>query len=134
MFHSFIHTFSICAPACTLCMRLLLLLLPAPADCPFIPVLLFPSLPSTALPAGLPGSGEGKPRMLDEKETSVYKRALDVEYKLKLKASRAVFSEIGRRFPAMPFTTRALTGALLLLRCSATCSPTPHMYTQQQRS
>eukprot|EP00878_Enallax_costatus_P000747 GHUV01000864.1.p1 GENE.GHUV01000864.1~~GHUV01000864.1.p1 ORF type:complete len:391 (+),score=130.92 GHUV01000864.1:106-1278(+) len=54
-------------------------------------------------------SGEGKPRMLDEKETTVYKRALDVEYKLKLKASRAVFSEINKRFPAMPFTLRALT-------------------------
>lgn len=47
--------------------------------------------------------------MLDEKETTVYKRALDVEYKLKLKASRVVFSEINKRFPAMPFTIRALT-------------------------
>jgi curved DNA binding protein len=53
-------------------------------------------------------SGEGKPRMLDEKETTVYKRALDVEYKLKLKASRAVFSEISKKAPTMPFTVRAL--------------------------
>lgn len=47
--------------------------------------------------------------MLDEKEITVYKRALDVEYKLKLKASRAVFSEVNKRYPAMPFTIRALT-------------------------
>jgi hypothetical protein len=32
--------------------------------------------------------GEGKPKVLDDKETTVYKRALDVEYKLKMKASR----------------------------------------------
>lgn len=58
--------------------------------------------------------GEGKPKMKDEKETTVYKRALDVEYKLKLKASRAVFSEINRKFPAMPFTLRAITGGTTL--------------------
>mmetsp|Transcript_2900 Transcript_2900/g.18145 ORF Transcript_2900/g.18145 Transcript_2900/m.18145 type:complete len:192 (+) Transcript_2900:890-1465(+) len=54
-------------------------------------------------------TGEGKTKMLDEKLTTVYKRALDQEYSLKLKASRAVFSEINKRFPAMPFTTRALS-------------------------
>jgi curved DNA binding protein len=54
-------------------------------------------------------SGDGKPRVLDDREVTVYKRALDVEYKLKLKASRAVFSEINKRYPAMPFTIRALT-------------------------
>jgi curved DNA binding protein len=53
-------------------------------------------------------TGEGKPKVMDEKETTVYKRALDQNYHLKLKASRAVFSEVNRRFPAMPFTTRAL--------------------------
>ncbi|KAF6260545.1 peptidase M24, structural domain-containing protein [Scenedesmus sp. NREL 46B-D3] len=56
-------------------------------------------------------SGEGKPRMLDEKETTVYKRALDVEYKLKLKASRAVFSEISKKSPPCP----SPSGALLAL-------------------
>lgn len=30
-------------------------------------------------------SGEGKPKVLDEKETTVYKRALDVQYQLKMK-------------------------------------------------
>eukprot|EP00879_Flechtneria_rotunda_P015638 GHRR01016356.1.p1 GENE.GHRR01016356.1~~GHRR01016356.1.p1 ORF type:complete len:206 (+),score=84.99 GHRR01016356.1:675-1292(+) len=53
-------------------------------------------------------SGEGKPKMLDEKETTIYKRALDVMYKLKLQASRAVFSEVNKKFPTMPFTVRAL--------------------------
>lgn len=54
-------------------------------------------------------TGEGKPKVLDEKETTIYKRAIDMEYKLKLKASRAVFSEINKKYPTMPFTLRALT-------------------------
>lgn len=53
-------------------------------------------------------TGEGKPRQLDEKHTQVYKRALDRNYNLKMKASRAVFSEINKRFPTMPFAARAL--------------------------
>ena len=32
--------------------------------------------------------GEGKPKMVDEKETTVYKRAVGMDYQLKLKASR----------------------------------------------
>lgn len=53
-------------------------------------------------------TGEGKPRCLDEKQTTVYKRALDREYSLKMKASRALFSEINRKYPALPFTLRAI--------------------------
>lgn len=53
-------------------------------------------------------TGEGRSRMMDERQTTVYKRALDMEYKLKMKAARAVFSDINKRFPALPFTTRAL--------------------------
>uniref|UniRef100_A0A7S3RAT8 Peptidase M24 domain-containing protein n=1 Tax=Dunaliella tertiolecta TaxID=3047 RepID=A0A7S3RAT8_DUNTE len=53
-------------------------------------------------------TGEGKTKVLDEKQTTVFKRALDTAYSLKLKAARAVFSIINRDFPAMPFTTRAL--------------------------
>lgn len=56
----------------------------------------------------LMSTGEGKPRMLDEKETTVFKRALDQQYQLKIKASREVFSEINRRFPTMLFTSRSL--------------------------
>ena len=36
-------------------------------------------------------------QVVDEKETMVFKRALDVNYHLKLKASRALFSEINTR-------------------------------------
>ena len=55
-------------------------------------------------------SGEGTPKMLDEKETAVYKRAVENNYKLKMQASRAVFSEIQKRFPTMPFSMRAMEG------------------------
>lgn len=40
-------------------------------------------------PAPLP-KGEGKPKVVDDRETTVYKRALDVGYQLKMKASRCV--------------------------------------------
>lgn len=53
-------------------------------------------------------TGEGKPRLLDERETSVYKRAIDRSYSLKMKASRAIFSEINTKFAVMPFTARSL--------------------------
>lgn len=53
-------------------------------------------------------SGEGKPKLVDEKQTMVYKRAVDRSYSLKLKASRAIFSEINQKFAIMPFTARAL--------------------------
>lgn len=38
----------------------------------------------------------------------MYKRALDQQQSLKLKASRTVLAEINRRFPALPFPARAL--------------------------
>ena len=53
-------------------------------------------------------SGEGKPKQRDERETRVYKRAIEKNYQLKMANSRAVFSEISKRFPTMPFTARAL--------------------------
>ena len=53
-------------------------------------------------------TGDGKTRIMDEKETMIYKRALDREYNLRMKASRSVFAEINRRFPTMPFTIGAL--------------------------
>lgn len=65
-------------------------------------------------------SGEGKARVLDEKETTVYKRALDQEYKLKMKSSRSIFSEINKKHPTMPFTVRNLDSKqsrLGLLEC-----------------
>ena len=38
----------------------------------------------------------------------MYKRAIEKNYQLKMAGSRAVFSEISKRFPTMPFTARAL--------------------------
>ncbi|KAL4021581.1 hypothetical protein IC575_020387 [Cucumis melo] len=53
-------------------------------------------------------TGEGKPKLLDEKQTTIYKRAVDKNYHLKMKASRFIFSEISQKFPILPFTARAL--------------------------
>ncbi|XP_047321492.1 ERBB-3 BINDING PROTEIN 1-like [Impatiens glandulifera] len=53
-------------------------------------------------------TGEGKPKLLDEKQTTIYKRAVDMSYQLKMKTSRFIFSEISQKFPIMPFTARAL--------------------------
>ncbi|CAA2966784.1 ERBB-3 BINDING PROTEIN 1 [Olea europaea subsp. europaea] len=53
-------------------------------------------------------TGEGKPKLLDEKQTTIYKRAVEKNYHLKMKASRFIFSEINQKFPIMPFTARAL--------------------------
>lgn len=47
-----------------------------------------------------------QPKLLDEKQTTVYKRAVDKNYHLKMKASRFIFSEIREKFPIMPFTAR----------------------------
>ena len=43
----------------------------------------------------------------DPNRTSIYKKA-DINYQLKMKTSRAVFSEIQKKAGAFPFTLRAL--------------------------
>ena len=53
-------------------------------------------------------TGEGLARVKDERETSVFKRAVDVEYRCKLKAARAVLHEVTKASPTMLFTTRRL--------------------------
>lgn len=53
-------------------------------------------------------TGDGKPKLLDEKQTTIYKRAVDKNYHLKMKASRFIFSEISQKYPIMPFSARAL--------------------------
>ena len=52
-------------------------------------------------------TGEGKPRE-SEFRTTVYKRELDAQYNLKIKSSRAFFTEVNKRFPTLPFAIRAL--------------------------
>jgi curved DNA binding protein len=53
-------------------------------------------------------TGDGKPKMHDERETTVYKRALDVQYQLKIKAARELYNEITKKFPTMLFSLRGL--------------------------
>jgi len=52
-------------------------------------------------------TGEGKTREENTRPT-IYKRAIDQTYLLKLQAARKVFSEINKKFPALPFTIRSL--------------------------
>lgn len=52
-------------------------------------------------------TGEGKTLERNAKPT-VYKRRVESNYQLKLKASRTVCSEIDKKFPTMPFTIRAI--------------------------
>lgn len=52
-------------------------------------------------------TGEGKARERDTR-TTIFKRALDTHYLLKLKASRHVLKEVNSKFPTFPFTLRAL--------------------------
>jgi curved DNA binding protein len=53
-------------------------------------------------------TGEGKPRE-GEFRTTVFKRALDTTYSLKLKTSRAFFSEVSRRYPTLMFSLRGFS-------------------------
>lgn len=51
-------------------------------------------------------TGEGKPKE-SELRTTVFKRAIDKNYLLKMKASRYVFNEVNKKYPTLPFTLRA---------------------------
>eukprot|EP01101_Sappina_pedata_P001878 TRINITY_DN1197_c0_g1_i1.p1 TRINITY_DN1197_c0_g1~~TRINITY_DN1197_c0_g1_i1.p1 ORF type:complete len:384 (+),score=226.38 TRINITY_DN1197_c0_g1_i1:77-1228(+) len=53
-------------------------------------------------------TGEGKAKE-NESKTTIYKRAVEQSYNLKLKAARYVYSEISTRFQTYPFTVRAFT-------------------------
>jgi len=52
-------------------------------------------------------SGEGKTRETVDR-TTVFKRAIDRNYSLKLQTSRQLFSEINKKYPILPFTLRSL--------------------------
>jgi len=77
-------------------------------------------------------TGEGKAKEA-ETRTTIYKRAVDQNYLLKMKASRYVFNEITKRFPTFPFTLRALdekTARLGITECLKhdLVSPYPVLY------
>jgi curved DNA binding protein len=52
-------------------------------------------------------SGDGKPKESDTR-TTVFKRCVDQQYRLKMKASRYVLTEVNKKYPTLPFTVRAL--------------------------
>ena len=63
-------------------------------------------------------TGEGKPK-LGEQRTTVFKREIQNTYNLKIQKSRALFSEVTKRFPTLPFSLRAFedqTGAKVGVR------------------
>ena len=51
-------------------------------------------------------TGEGKPREVDTR-TTIFKRQVDKNYNLKMKGSRAFFSEVVKKAPVFPFTLRS---------------------------
>eukprot|EP00871_Galdieria_phlegrea_P002126 jgi/Galph1/2914/GphlegSOOS_G1551.1 len=53
-------------------------------------------------------TGEGKTRE-EGTRTTVYKRRVDVEYNLKMRASRVVFNEVNSKYPTLPFCLRSLS-------------------------
>lgn len=59
-------------------------------------------------PAGSSEAAAGKTRVLDERETQVFKRDAAVERGLKSPTARKVLAEIERRFPLTPFSLRSL--------------------------
>merc|ERR1711972_198640 len=52
-------------------------------------------------------TGEGKGRATELRNT-VYKRAVENSYMLKTQKARQFITEVNRRFPALPFTLRAI--------------------------
>ena len=63
--------------------------------------------------------GSGKTRTIGTRPT-VYRRNIEETYMLKMKASRAVLSEVDARFPVFPFSARALeekTARMGLVEC-----------------
>jgi hypothetical protein len=57
-----------------------------------------------------------QPKLLDEKQTTIYKRAVDRNCNLKMKASRFIFSEINQKFSFMPFTATCVVHSRHFLR------------------
>jgi curved DNA binding protein len=56
-------------------------------------------------------TGEGKPKEVDNRQTTIYKRNAAVNYSLKTATSRGIFSEILQKYSQLPFSLRYLTDA-----------------------
>mmetsp|Transcript_7217 Transcript_7217/g.21289 ORF Transcript_7217/g.21289 Transcript_7217/m.21289 type:complete len:390 (+) Transcript_7217:170-1339(+) len=52
-------------------------------------------------------TGDGKPKEMQSR-TTIFKRSVDKNYMLKMRSSRILFNEVNTKFPALPFTLRAL--------------------------
>jgi len=84
-------------------------------------------------------TGEGRPKET-ETRTTVFKRAVEQNYLLKMKASRYVLNEINAKFPTMPFSLRAFEdekkGRLGIVECvnHGLVSPYPVLYEKQGES
>lgn len=74
-------------------------------------------------------TGDGKCRLGDMR-TTIYKRNVEANYKLKLKAARGVLSEVDSKYPTMPFTVSYFsdekTARLGLQECSKHGLLTPY--------
>jgi curved DNA binding protein len=49
-------------------------------------------------------TGEGRPRPSGTLRTTVFKRNVEAQYRLKMKNSRYLLSEVDKKFPTLPFT------------------------------
>jgi len=56
-------------------------------------------------------TGEGKPKEVDNRQTTVFKRNAQVNYSLKTATARGIFSEILQKYSSFPFSLRYLTDA-----------------------
>jgi len=53
-------------------------------------------------------TGDGKPKEMDSR-TTIYKKVVDSQYRLKRKSSRYVLNEVNKNFPTLPFSLRNLS-------------------------
>jgi len=78
-------------------------------------------------------TSEGRPKETETK-TTIFKRAVEQNYLLKMKASRYVLNEVNTKFPTMPFTLRAFEdekkGRLGIVECvnHGLVTPYPVLY------
>lgn len=56
-------------------------------------------------------TGEGKPKEIDNRQTTIYKRNAAVTYSLKHKISRSIYSEVSTKYGSFPFSLRYLEDA-----------------------